>query len=221
MTQRLSGLADEEATGVAKEIFEASTRFLGRTANLQRILANHTPYLARWMLGLTAAVRQPDLGAAVEPRLRALATIKTSMTNECEYCTAHTSMYGEALGLTKDELEAMMGDGWKTSPAFSEHDRAVIAWSEAMTLNTAKFDGPVWDDMKRLFSEAEIVEISLASAMFNMINRLNDSFRTELETEEYNRRQGRAVSGLSIEEIEDYAARFPAAGDASRRQAAE
>jgi AhpD family alkylhydroperoxidase len=221
MTQRLSGLSDEEATGVAAEIFSASTRFLGRTANLQRILASHAPYLARWMLGLTASVRQPGLGASVEPRLRALATIKTSMTNGCEYCTAHTSMYGEALGLTAQELEAMTGDGWKESPAFSDRDKAVIQWSEAMTLNTARFDGPAWDDMKRLFSEAEIVEISLASAMFNMINRLNDSFRTELETEEYNRRQGRAVSGLSIEEIEDYAARFPIAGDASRREAAE
>ncbi len=128
---------------------------------------------------------------------------------------------GQALGLTEEEIKAMMGDGWKTSPAFNKRDRAVIAWSEAMTLNTAKFDGPAWDDMKQLFSEAEIVEISLASGIFNMINRLNASFRTELETEEYNHRQGRAISGLTVEEIEDYAARFPTVGDASRRAAAE
>jgi len=30
--------------------------------------------------------------------------------------------------------------------------------------------------------------------MFNMINRLNDTFCTELETLEYNRRQGNAVN---------------------------
>ncbi len=79
-----------------RRFFDASTptRFLGRTANLQRILAKHAPYLARWMLGFTAAIRQPDLGAMTEPRLRALATIKTSMANECNYCTTHTSMYG-------------------------------------------------------------------------------------------------------------------------------
>ena len=57
----------------------------------------------------------------------------------------------------------------------------MLAWSEAMTLNTAKRDGAAWDDLRRLFNDAEIVEISLACAMFNMINRLNDSFRTELE----------------------------------------
>ena len=32
--------------------------------------------------------------------------------------------------------------------------------------------------------------------MFNMTMRLNDSFRTELEPAEYNRRQGKAIKGI-------------------------
>jgi hypothetical protein len=52
--------------------------------------------------------------------------------------------------------------------------------------------------------------------MFNMINRLNDSFWTELESEEYNRRQGNAVKGRSVEQLEDYAVRFGATGQAER-----
>jgi site-specific recombinase XerD len=38
-------------------------------------------------------VRQPDVGAVSDVRLRNLATIKTSMTNECNYCATHTSIY--------------------------------------------------------------------------------------------------------------------------------
>lgn len=45
---------------------------------------------------------------------------------------------------------------------------------------------PVWEELKRHCTDVEIVEVSLASAMFNMINRLNESFWTELETPEYN-----------------------------------
>ena len=71
--------------------------------------------------------------------------------------------------------------------------------------------------MKRLFSDAEIVEITLASAMFNMINRLNDTFWTELETEEYNRRQGNAVKGLTVADIESFASGFATAGEAQRQ----
>lgn len=220
MSQRLSGLSHKEATGTTKMVYEGADRFLGRTANLQRILATHSPYLARWFGGLVAAVRQPDLGAVSEPRLRALACIKTSMVNACSYCTAHTSIFGQGLGISEAELEAMKDDGYKTSPLFDERDKAAIAWSEAMTNNTAQRDEEAWKNMKKHFTEPQIVEISIACGMFNMINRLNDSFRTELETPDYNRKQWNAVKGLSVEEIEAYASRFAEVGEAERNQQA-
>jgi alkylhydroperoxidase family enzyme len=218
MSQRLSGLSDDQAQGLAKEIFDASTMFMGRSSNLLRILAKHSPFIARWFIGFVAAARQPNLGALSDIRLRNLATIKTSLANQCSYCSAHTSIFGQALGLKDSDLEALKTDAYKTNPAFSERERAAIAWSEAMTQNTAARDEALWAEMKRLFSEAEIVEISLNCAMFNMINRLNDSFWTELESLEYNKRQGNAVAGRTVEDIEAYAARFPATGRAERER---
>lgn len=217
MTQRLTGKSHDAATGTAKLVFEGSDRFLGRTANLQRILATHSPYVARWFGGLVAAVRQPDLGATTDRRLRALACIKTSMVNACAYCTAHTSIFGQGLGISEAELEAMMDDSYSSSDLFDARDKAAIAWSEAMTKNTAQRDNAVWDNMKANFTDAEIVEISMACAMFNMINRLNDSFRTDLETVEYNQKQWDAVDGPTIEDIEAYAASFAEVGAAERR----
>ncbi len=108
----------------------------------------------------------------------------------------------------------MQGD-YKASALFNDREKAALAWSEVMTLNTARRDDAVWDELRRLFTDAEIVEISLACGMFNMINRLNDSFRTELEPEEYNRRQGRAV-GVTGETLRDYACRICAQKPASR-----
>lgn len=216
MTQRLTGLSDADATGVAKDTLAGSAKLLGRSSNLLRILSAHTPYLARWFIGFVAAVRQPNVGAVSDVKLRNLATVKTSMTNECNYCSTHTSIYGQALGVSEAQLEAMKGDAWKTSPLFDEREKAVIGWAEAVTHNTAKSDKALWETMKRLFSDAEIVEITLASAMFNMINRLNDTFWTELETVEYNRRQGNAVKGVTVADIESFASTFAASGEAQR-----
>ncbi len=84
MTQRIRGISDEEATGAVKDVFDASNRLLGRTANLLRILA-HSPYLARWFLPLVAAVRQPTAGAVSPARLRNLAVLRTSTINGCRY----------------------------------------------------------------------------------------------------------------------------------------
>jgi alkylhydroperoxidase family enzyme len=114
---------------------------------------------------------------------------------------------GQALGLTDAEFAALQTDEYKTSALFDEREKAVMAWAEAMTLNTAKHDDQVWNELSRLFTDAEIVEVSLITGMFNMINRLNDSFRTELESEEYNRRQHGAV-GVTRQALTDYACRL-------------
>ena len=110
MSQRLSGLSDEQAEGLAKEIFDGSTMFMGRSSNLLRILAKHSPFIARWFIGFVAAARQPNLGAVSDIRLRNLATIKTSLANQCSYCSAHTSIFGQALGLKDADLEALKSD---------------------------------------------------------------------------------------------------------------
>ena len=84
MTQRLPGISDDEAQGIARQVFDASNQLLGRTANLLRILA-HSPHIARWFLPLVATVRQPKAGAVSEVRLRNLAVLKTSTINDCHY----------------------------------------------------------------------------------------------------------------------------------------
>ena len=214
--QRIPGVSHEEATGLAKEVLESSDILLGRTSNLVRILSMHSPALARWYLGFTAAVRQPNLGAMSDPRLRSLACIKTSLVNECTYCTAHTAIYGQALGLKTEEFEAMQGD-FRNSTLFNEREKAVIAWSEAMTLNKAKSDEKLWQEMKRLFNNMEIVEISMAVGLFNMANRFNDTFWSELETVEYNQRQAGAIH-RTVEDIEAFASRFAPTGQAEREK---
>ena len=79
-------------------------------------------------------------------------------------------MLGQALGLKDKEFDALQED-YRSSPLFNEREKAVLAWSEAMTLNTAKRDGPAWDDLRRLFNDAEIVEISLITGMFNIVKK--------------------------------------------------
>ena len=115
-------------------------------------------------------------------------------------------MLGQALGLTDAEFEALQGEDQK-SPLFTAREKAVLRWTEAMTLNTAKGDDAAWMEMRRHFTDQEIVEISMASGLFNMANRLNEAFRTELEPEEYNRQQRGAIA-TTEQMLTDYACRI-------------
>ena len=206
--QRIRGVNPDEVTDGEAEILEASDMFLGRSSNLLKILTNTSPQIARWFLGFLTSTRQEGLGASSDVRLRGLACVKTSMTNECNYCTSHTSIYAQGLGYSETQIALMADDSYKTSNAFNNKEKIAIEWAEAVTLNKALNDGPLWDKVREQFSDAEIVEITLASSMFNMINRLNDTFRSELETTDFNKKQWDATGVLPIEAQETFAGRF-------------
>ncbi|MDH3438500.1 MAG: hypothetical protein OEN48_16125 [Betaproteobacteria bacterium] len=62
----------------------------------------------------------------------------------------------------------------------------------------------------RLLGRVANLQRILITAMFNMIDCLNDSFRTDLEPDEVNRRQKRAV-GITVADVDDYARRIGSA----------
>ena len=208
MMQRIKGVNPEEVTGGEAEILEASNMFLGRSSNLLKILTNTSPQIARWFLGFLTSTRQEGLGASSDVGLRGLACVKTSMTNECNYCTSHTSIYAQGLGYSEQQIALMEDNKYKDSDKFTTKEKLAIEWAEAVTLNKALNDGPLWDSLRENFSDAEIVEITLASSMFNMINRLNDTFRSELETTDFNKKQWDATGVLPLDEHEAFAGRF-------------
>ena len=72
-------------------------------------------------------------------------------------------MLGQALGLSDEDFDALKQDDYRESPLFNEKENATLWWAEEMTNNTAKSNVAVWKEMKRLFSDAEIVEIWLES----------------------------------------------------------
>ena len=56
-----------------------------------------------------------------------------------------------------------------------------ILWAEHVTLNTAKEDNGVFEQVRQEFSEEEVIELTLMSGFFNLFNRLTDSLHIPIE----------------------------------------
>jgi len=71
-------------------------------------------------------------------------------------------------------------DAWREASLYSERERAALAWTEAVTLvSESQVPDDVFAQAKEQFSDAELVNLTLAVAAINSWNRLNVSFRTE------------------------------------------
>jgi len=78
------------------------------------------------------------------------------------------------------------------SPYYSDRERAALAWTEAVTnIRDGHVRDEVYENVRKYFSEKELVDLTLAVAAINAWNRLAISARTEPGTYKANKEQGK------------------------------
>ncbi|MDG2269060.1 MAG: carboxymuconolactone decarboxylase family protein [Alphaproteobacteria bacterium] len=177
---RIQKIEPHVIDGEFEEFYGAVTGLLGRVPHFYRTISN-APFLAMLFLPINAAAQREWPGTRVSGKIKEMVVIKTSHTNGCDYCYAHNTSLGQAAGITHDQIIAMSSDDYLTSDLFSEREKAAILWADNMTRNTAQKNGDAFNRLHANFTEGEIVEITMLCAMFNMINRVNDSLDIALE----------------------------------------
>jgi alkylhydroperoxidase family enzyme len=73
------------------------------------------------------------------------------------------------------------GEDPASAGLFDERDLAAIMWADRVTRNEAHADPIAWARLRRSFSRAEAVELTLAACLFNFLNRFNDTMWLELD----------------------------------------
>ena len=177
---RIPRINPEDAPVELKEFYNAVTGLIGRVPNAYRTMA-HAPFLAMLFLPFQSANQREWPGSRLSGKMKELVVIKTSHINGCEYCFAHNTALGAAAGISHEQVISISSDDYLNSDLFDKREKAAIEWAEHMTKNTARERDDVYDRIKSLFSDAEIIELSLICGMFNMINRINDTLGMEIE----------------------------------------
>jgi len=70
-------------------------------------------------------------------------------------------------------------DAWRESPYYTDRERAVLGWTEAVTnIQEGRVRDSVFEEVRKFFSEKEVADLTLAVAAINSWNRLNIASRT-------------------------------------------
>ncbi len=113
----------------------------------------------------------------IDQSLLDLINFRVSQINGCAYCLDMHSKDLRARGETEQRL--YMLDAWREAPLYSDSERAALAWAEAVTKLTAgQVSDAVYEQARSQFSDAELVDLTLAIVTINSYNRLNIAFHT-------------------------------------------
>jgi alkylhydroperoxidase family enzyme len=199
---RIEPIDIDRASPEAKAVTDGARRLLGRVPSTFGVMS-HSPQVARWMLAFVASIHRDGAGSIVEGRIKNLATLKTASLNRSEYSLGHNRAYGREFGMD-EETFAALESGYETSDKFDDRDKAVLAWAEAITLNTAGEDDGRFENLQKYFSDPEIVELTMTICHFNGMNRFTTALKLDLEQRDEVDRI-RTTRDLPMSEIEDYA----------------
>ena len=79
---RVPIVQDDAATPEVESIFRGAEDLLAFVSNFARTAA-HAPSVARWLIPMIASIQRGGSDAALDPRIKELAILRTSTRNRC------------------------------------------------------------------------------------------------------------------------------------------
>ncbi len=136
------------------------------------------PEIAKAFINLNKAV-MTNAGRVTSEQKRLIGYI-ASLTAGCRYCQAHTALAAERYGASDARLAEIWS--YERSDLFTSAEKAAFAFAQAAASAPNAVDKAIGAELKKHWTDEEIVEILGVVALFGYLNRWNDSMATTIET---------------------------------------
>jgi AhpD family alkylhydroperoxidase len=123
-----------------------------------------------------SAVEKQIQASGLERTLIELVKTRASQINGCAFCiNMHTA---DARHNGESEARLYLLNAWREAPVYTDRERAALAWTEAVTLiSETHAPDDLYEEVRKHFSEAETVNLTMLIATINAWNRIAISFR--------------------------------------------
>lgn len=132
----------------------------------------HRPEISAGLAAFTTAL---TTSGTLPRRLTELIRLRIAFHNQCRSCMA--IRYGAAVedGVT-DELVCSLEKPYE-APDLTDAERAALRFADLFATNHLAIDDAVYDDLRRYYTEGELVEIGLNCALDVGVGRLAATWR--------------------------------------------
>lgn len=142
----------------------------GELLHLYQMLMHSAPIAEGWLTYLTAIRQKSSLSGA----LREMIIMRVAHLNNAPYEADQHAPIALREGLSQAQLDAL--STWASSALFDAPQRAVLAYTDAMTRQVQVPD-PVFAEISALFTPEQIVEITATVAAYNMVSRFLEALQ--------------------------------------------
>lgn len=160
-----------------EDVFQLVEASMGFVPSSMRTMAK-VPGLFEAFSGLAATI---TMIGEIDRGLAQMIANVASTASGCRYCQAHTATHAAHAGV--DDAKVVKLWEFETSELFTEAERAALRVARDAAQNPNAVTDADFDDLKRHFTEAQIIQIVATISLFGYLNRWNDTMATTLESE--------------------------------------
>ena len=117
----------------------------------------------------------------VPGELKQLVFTAASLASGCRHCQSHGSFHLHRLGVPDDKIQALWS--YQTSEHFSAGERAALDLALAAGVSPNASGPENFVELRKHYTETQIIEIMAVIAMSGFLNRWNDTIATVTDQE--------------------------------------
>jgi uncharacterized peroxidase-related enzyme len=173
----MARVRDVTINEVPEDVRPTYQRFAGEYGpflNQVKVFA-HRPPAVKHLMGLLLELADEAL---LPKRYLEIALVVVSKLNECTYCVAHHTPRLVDQGLAPETVARILDPD---CPGLDDLDRLVRDYVVQVTDNPGRIRDAMFERLREHFTEAEIVELTLRTALCGFFNRFNDALQIGME----------------------------------------
>ena len=174
---RVRNIDSAELPPELAEIYERFAGSYGPFRNQVAVFA-HVPAALRHLFPMLMELRA---AATLPKRALEIAIVVVSNLNACHYCVAHHKPFLEVEGISAAGIDRIMD--WQDHPELDATDRLVVRYAIAAWETPNRIPEALFRAVREVFSEAQVVELTLRITLCGFFNRFNDALQIEEEAE--------------------------------------
>lgn len=172
---RIEPKSIDDLSPTFREIMEKGADSMGFMPQDGLLLA-HCPDILNAVSGLTQAI----LGkGSVSSGTKRLIGYMTSQSSGCHYCSAHSSHGALSNGISEEQLKEIWE--YEQSDLFSDQEKVAIRIAHKAGMHPNSADQTDIDELKKYYSDEEVVEIISTIALYGFFNKFNQTLNTDIE----------------------------------------
>lgn len=110
-----------------------------------------------------------------------LIILKATHRNECQYCVVQHETLSKRLGISEEKIADIGGDSYRTSPHFTEAEKAMLDLTVQIGIDANRVSPDLWQRLHSHFTEPQIVEMVFTITVYIMVSKFGDALGVELE----------------------------------------